>query len=112
MEENASNVYSKLTLFRNRILEYEGNENINIPDEVIANIKKNFTPDIDADYEDTIKNLRKCLNKLNYRKYYENMPYILKNHFNITRKPCQKTKEKFEEYLKGKLNIHKTNITI
>ena len=90
--------YKRINHFNEWLAQFQAKESTEIPEEVYSTIYKEIKKNINVDIE-TVTNiqLRKILKKLQYNKYYENIPHII-NVLNGKKAPSLSRKE--EEHLR------------
>jgi predicted RNA-binding Zn-ribbon protein involved in translation (DUF1610 family) len=70
--------YKRINHFNEWLAQFQGKENTDIPDNVYYNIKNEIKKNINMDVKDiTYNQVRDILKKLDYNKYYENIPYLI-----------------------------------
>jgi hypothetical protein len=70
--------YKRINHFNEWLAQFQGKENTDICDDVYFNIKNEIKKNINMDVKDiTYNQVREILKKLDYNKYYENIPYLI-----------------------------------
>ena len=70
--------YKRINHFNEWLAQFQGKENTDIPDDVYLNIKSEIKKNINMNVKDiTYNQVREILKKLDYNKYYENIPYLI-----------------------------------
>ena len=70
--------YKRINHFNEWLAQFQGKENIDIPSEVYHNIKLEINKNINMDVKNiTYNQIKEILKKLEYNKYYENIPYLI-----------------------------------
>lgn len=70
--------YKRINHFNEWLAQFQGKENTDICDDVYFNIKNEIKKNINMDVKDiTYNQVKEILKKLDYNKYYENIPYLI-----------------------------------